>query len=64
MLMSRELQVLRRICDEKCNEQIAAELNISLSMVKKYRSSLLKKTNSKNTVGLIRYAFQQGILKL
>lgn len=64
MLMSRELQVLRRICDEKCNDQIASELNISLSMVKKYRSSLLKKTNSKNTVGLIRYAFQQGILKL
>ncbi len=63
-LLSRELEILRRICDEKCNEEIASDLNISLSMVKKYRSSLLLKTGSKNTAGLIKFAFRQGIMRL
>ncbi len=64
MLLSRELEVLRRICEEKCNEEIAAELTISVSMVKKYRSSLLSKTGAKNTVGLVLFAVRHGVTRL
>ena len=64
MLIQREKEVLRRICEEKCNEEIASELNISLSMVKKYRSSLLNKTGSKNSAGLVLFALREGFVRI
>jgi DNA-binding NarL/FixJ family response regulator len=64
ILIQREKEVLRRICEEKCNEEIASELNISLSMVKKYRSSLLLKTQSKNSAGLVMFALREGFVRI
>jgi DNA-binding NarL/FixJ family response regulator len=64
LLIQREKEVLRRICEEKCNEEIASELNISLSMVKKYRSSLLNKTGAKNSAGLVLFALREGFVRI
>lgn len=64
LLIQREKEILRRICEEKCNEEIASELNISLSMVKKYRSSLLLKTHSKNSAGLVMFALREGFVRI
>ena len=64
LLIQREKEVLRRICEEKCNEEIASELNISLSMVKKYRSSLLSKTGAKNSAGLVLFALREGFVRI
>ena len=64
LLIQREKEVLRRICEEKSNDEIASELNISLSMVKKYRSSLLSKTRSKNSAGLVMFALREGFVQI
>ena len=46
------------------NVQIAKELNISKSTIDKYRRNLLWKFDSKNSVGVIRKAYEQGILPM
>jgi DNA-binding CsgD family transcriptional regulator len=58
------MEVLRWIVQEKSNEEIAELMHISLSMVKKYRSNLLVKTDSKNTAGLVVFAIREGIVRL
>jgi DNA-binding CsgD family transcriptional regulator len=45
-------------------EETAEKLYLSISSVKKYKMSLLEKTESKNTVGLVRFALKHGIVKL
>ncbi len=64
LLIQREKEILRRICEEKSNDEIASELNISLSMVKKYRSSLLSKTGAKNSAGLVLFALREGFVRI
>ena len=61
-LTPRESQVLAYIANEFSNAQIATELKISKSSVDKYRRNLLWKFNCKNSVGVIRKAFEMGIL--
>jgi len=61
-LTPRETQVLEYIANEYSNAQIAKELNISKSSVDKYRRNLLWKFNCKNSVGVVRKAFELGLL--
>lgn len=61
-LNDRELEVLKRINREYSNQEIADDLNISLSMVKKYKASLLVKTKSRNSVGLVLFSIKSGLL--
>ena len=60
----RETEVLVAICNQKTNDEIADELFLSQSSVKKYRCSLLEKTKSKTSAGLIIYAVKHGIYKV
>lgn len=60
----RETEVLVAICNQKTNDEIAEELFLSPSSVKKYRCSLLEKTCSKTSAGLILYAVKNGIYKI
>ncbi len=60
----RETEVLVAICNQKTNDEIAEELFLSPSSVKKYRCSLLEKTKSKTSVGLVLYAVKNGIYKV
>lgn len=52
----RELDVLHLILDEKTTNEIAEKLQISPFTVEGHRKNLMQKTNSKNVVGLIKYA--------
>lgn len=61
-LTERELEVLKRVSRQYANIEIANDLNISLSMVKKYKASLLVKTKSKNSVGLTLFAIKTGLI--
>ena len=63
-LTPREIQVLDYIANEFSNIQIAKELKISKSSVDKYRRNLLWKFNCKNSIGLIRKAYEMGHLSL
>ena len=63
-LTSRELEVLKQICLDLNNEEIAKKLFISPMTVKSHRSNLLEKTGCKNTSGLILYALKNKIIEL
>ncbi len=62
-LTRREKEILRLIVDEKTTDEIAAELFIGKTTVISHRKNLLRKLNAKNTAGLVRAAFEFGLLE-
>lgn len=62
LLTDREIEVLRLICDEFTNKEIAEELNISVRTVDAHRRNLLQKTGARNTAGLVRYALSRQLV--
>lgn len=63
-LNDREIEILKCTCYQMSVEETAEKLFLSVSSVKKYKMSLLEKTESKNTVGLVRFALKHGVVKL
>lgn len=61
-LTRRELEILHLVSNGMSNEEIAENLNISVTTVKGHRSNLLMKTGTKNTAGLIMYAIKNKII--
>ncbi len=61
-LNEREIEVLKLICQEKMNVEIADKLFLSVRTVEGYRTKLFEKTGSKNIVGLVIYAIKKGII--
>lgn len=64
LLTEREHEILELICQELTNREIAEKLQISTRTVDSHRSNLLQKTNSKNTVGLVKYALKNNIVDI
>lgn len=62
-LTARERDVLQLIVNENTTQEIADKLFISQSTVITHRRNLLRKTESRNTAGLVKFALQQGIYK-
>lgn len=60
-LSTREMEILTMICQEHSNREIAENLHISTKTVDFHRANLMKKTNSKNVVGLIIYALKNSL---
>jgi len=52
-LSTREIEVLKLICNGKKNNQIAEELNINPKTVSTYKSRLMTKLNVTNLISLI-----------
>lgn len=63
-LNEREAEVLKLICQEKQNTEIADKLFLSVRTVEGYRTKLFEKTGSKNIVGLVIYAIKKGIIEV
>lgn len=63
-LNDREIEILKCTCLQLSVEETAEKLFLSVSSVKKYKMSLLDKTESRNTVGLVSFALKQGIVSL
>jgi len=63
-LTNREIEVLRMICMEKSNKEIADELSISERTVEGYRKTLMTKTGSRNSIGLAIYAVRNGVINI
>ena len=61
-LSDREIEVLRLITQEYSNGEIAEKLFISIRTVDTHRRNLLEKLQVKNTVGLVKYAIEKGIV--
>jgi DNA-binding NarL/FixJ family response regulator len=62
-LTHREIDVLKLIAEENTNKEIGDKLNISNRTVDTHRRNLLRKTGAKNSIGLIRFAFNLGIIE-
>lgn len=60
----REKEVLNLIADENSTKMIAKELFISEHTVISHRKNLMTKLNASNTAGLVRRAFETGVLHL
>ena len=63
-LTKREKEVLELICKGYSNQQISEELYISQRTVERHRSSLLNKTDSKNSVSLVVFAIKNNLVKI
>lgn len=61
-ITDRELEVLQMIVKEHTNQEIAEKLHISPRTVDAHRRNLLQKTGARNTAGLVKYAFQNGLV--
>jgi DNA-binding NarL/FixJ family response regulator len=63
-LTKREKEVLELICQGFSNQQISDKLYISQRTVERHRSSLLFKTDSKNSISLVVYAIKNNLVKI
>jgi DNA-binding NarL/FixJ family response regulator len=63
-LTKREKEVLELICQGHSNQQISNRLFISQRTVERHRSSLLFKTDSKNSISLVVYAIKNNLVKI
>ena len=57
-----ELEVIRCVCQEKSNTEIAEQLNMSKRTIEDVRSRVLKKANVKSTIGIVLFAARQGLV--
>lgn len=59
----KELKVLKLICKEYTNNEIAEALDLSPKTIEGYKSRLLEKTGAKTSVGLALFAVRNGIIR-
>jgi DNA-binding NarL/FixJ family response regulator len=64
ILTKREREILELICYQNSTQQIAEKLFISPRTVEGHRNSLLLKTDSQNSAGLVVFAIQNKIVIL
>ncbi len=62
-LTRREKEILQLITEEYTTDEIAVKLFISSTTVISHRKSLLRKLNAKNVAGLVKKAFEFGLLE-
>lgn len=63
-LSQREIEVLKLICEEYSNIEIAEKLFISVRTVDGHRNNLLAKTSCHNTAGLVLFAVKHRIFEV
>lgn len=61
-LTKREVEILELICQELTMKEIGEQLFISEQTIHTHRKNLMRKTESKNAVGLVKFAIQNQIV--
>jgi DNA-binding NarL/FixJ family response regulator len=61
-LTSREKEILNLIIKEFTTDEIANQLFLSAKTVESHRSNLIQKLGVKNSAGLVRVAFEKGLI--
>lgn len=61
-LTDREKEILHLICKEMTIREIALYLNISENTVRNHRVNLMEKIGTDNAIGLVRFAYESGLL--
>jgi len=63
-ISQREQKILHLIAQKYSSHEIADQLYLSYDTICTHRKNLLAKLDVRNTAGLIRIAFEAGILRL
>jgi len=58
----KERMILKGIAEEKSSGVIAKELNLSVKTVNTHRNNILKKLNTKSSIGVVKHAIMLGIV--
>jgi len=61
-LTEREKQIVQLVCRELSSKQIADKLSLSERTIENHRATIMKKLGVRNTIGLVHYAYQVGIM--
>lgn len=64
LLTDREIQVIRLVCKEMTNEEIANELELSPRTVETHRARIMDRLGIKSTIGLVYFAIQSKLIKI
>jgi two-component system, NarL family, invasion response regulator UvrY len=62
-LSNREYEILRRLADGKSSKEIAREYKLTVNTVNSYRKRVLTKLHAKSNLELVKYAYENGIVK-
>ena len=60
----READIIRLICEQHSNKEIANVLGISIRTVESHREKIHEKTNSKNSIGVVIYAIKNNLFQV
>lgn len=63
ILSKRETEILKLICSEFSNADIADKLFLSVSTVETHRKNLIAKLGVNNTVGLVKFAIKNKLIE-
>jgi DNA-binding NarL/FixJ family response regulator len=58
---ARETDIIKLICEQYTNKEIATKLGLSIRTVESHREKIQEKTGAKNSVGVVIYAIRHGI---
>jgi DNA-binding NarL/FixJ family response regulator len=61
---ARELEIIRFICQEKSNKDIAEQVFLSVRTIEGYREKIQDKIGARNAAGIVIYAIKNGIYKI
>lgn len=60
----RELEVIKLVCLEFSNKEIANQLELSQRTVETHRVRIMERMNVKSVAGLVAYAYSNGLIKI
>jgi len=63
-LSCRELEILSLVTQGKTSKEMAKLLKLAVETVRSYRKTMMKKLEVNNVAGLVRFAFQTGLIQL
>lgn len=62
-LSEREIEIIRLVCDQKTNKEIAEQLEVSQRTIETHRTTIANKTGVKNTAGLVLFAITHKLIR-
>lgn len=64
LITARELEILNLTAYEYSSKEMAIKLHLSCDTIKSHRKNIMTKLGVKNTAGMVRVAFERGLLPL
>jgi DNA-binding NarL/FixJ family response regulator len=63
ILTGREIEIITLISSEYSGKEISEQLYISINTVETHRKNIMKKLDLKNSIGLVKYAIKNNLVK-